>query len=83
MDVALEVFKLWKDLLMKCPACDHKAVKVIYAGFPMKLCEDQNCSTLWGFWSFIPGLYFNGMFIEYEGSYLGGLWYFLFGDLDE
>ncbi|MDD2853868.1 MAG: hypothetical protein PHY09_18425 [Desulfuromonadaceae bacterium] len=63
--------------MAKCPwsSCGGKAHKVIYAGFPMKMCDD--CSTLWGFWAIIPALYFHGYLFIYEESYLKGLWEWL------
>lgn len=59
--------------MLKCPSCQSDAEKVIYAGFPMKICSNESCNTLWGFWSFIPGFWFNGVFFEYEESYIKGL----------
>jgi len=38
---------------MKCPHCDNLSDKVIYMGFPMRLCCDPSCSTVFGLWSFI------------------------------
>lgn len=62
-----------------CPKCGRLSEKVIYAGIPARLCTDETCSCLWGFWSFlITWLPFNGIFFVYEGSYLKGLWQWLF-----
>lgn len=66
-----------------CPACNSKVQKVIYFGFPMYLCTSQTCMTLWGFWSFIPCIWFNGMFMVYKGSYLKALYHWLKGDINE
>ncbi len=61
-----------------CPKCGRESLKVIYAGIPARLCTDEACSCLWGFWSFlITWLPFNGFFFVYEGSYLKGLWAWL------
>ena len=68
---------------MKCPLCSRPGEKVIYAGFPMKLCTDNECRCLWGFWSFIPHVSFNGFFFTYEGSYLPALWTWLTGDITD
>ena len=68
---------------MKCPRCGKEADKVIYFGAPMKFCSDEECATLWGFWSWIPSMWFNGMFMEYKGHYLPALMYWLFGSQDE
>ena len=67
----------------RCPRCDCEAHKVIYLGLPMKLCSDEPCRCLWGFWSWVPVLWFNGGFMEYEGSYWPALWHWLFGNLGE
>jgi hypothetical protein len=68
-----------------CPTCgDVDSVRVIYFGFPMWLCMDEECSTVWGFWSFmIDSFPMIGededgdpcwAFFVYEGNYLKGLW---------
>lgn len=62
-----------------CPQCGSAYIKVIYAGIPARLCVDETCNCLWGFWStLITWLPFNGFFFIYEGSYLKGLWRWLF-----
>ena len=68
---------------MRCPTCRAKGYKVIYLALPMKLCSDDRCSTCWGFWSWVPAMWFNGMFMTYEGSYLVALCHWLFGDLSK
>ena len=60
-----------------CPNCGKDAKKVIYFGFPMRLCPV--CQTLYGFWSWVPCLWFNGAFMTYDGLYLKALWYWLRG----
>jgi len=55
-----------------CPSCGAEAQKVLYAGLPMKSCDA--CSNLWGFWSFVPALWFNGWLFPYQGPYLLVLW---------
>lgn len=68
----------------RCPACEKESHKVLYLGFPMRLCEDgQECANLFGFWSFIPAIWFNGTFMEYTGSYFSALWSFLFDPIDD
>lgn len=67
-----------------CPRCQREGLKVIYLGFPMKFCDNpmeggDECACLWGFWSFVPTLWFNGMFMTYEGSYWKALWHWLRG----
>ena len=66
-----------------CPRCSEESAKVIYMGFPMRLCSDDECNTLWGFWSWVPLPWFNGCFLEYEGSYWAALWHWMFGDLND
>ena len=59
---------------MICPRCHNEASKIIYAGFPAKLCFSDECHLLWGFWSItISLLPFNGIFYIYEGNYFKGL----------
>jgi hypothetical protein len=58
--------------------------KVIYMGFPM-LARDlpDDGIECKGFWSWVPAIYFNGVFMAYEGNYLIALWVWLKGDLNE
>lgn len=65
--------------VMICPHCASKASRVLYAGFPMWLCEE--CSTVCGFWSFILSWHFDGCFMAYDGSYLRALWAYLRGEV--
>lgn len=58
-----------------CPTCEVKALKVIYSGLPLLMCD--KCTTIWGFWSWVPRLWFNGYLFIYKGSYLKGLWEWL------
>jgi hypothetical protein len=63
----------------RCPLCKRKMVNVIYAGFPMYLCSDDDCNTVDGFWSEIMEyLPFNGMFFVYKGNYWKALYRWLF-----
>jgi len=62
---------------IKCPACGEEASKIIYLGLPMKFCN--HCSTMFGFWSWVPTLWFNGAVFCYEGNYLRALWNYLRG----
>lgn len=67
-----------------CPLCGTKALKVIYLGFPMLLCEDDGCSCLYGAWSWIANLFLisdgeHFWFLGYEGNYFRALWYWLRG----
>ena len=64
---------------MKCPACGEDGSKVIYYGLPMKLC--LACHTLWGWWSsFVASWPYNGVMFHYEGSYIVGLWHWIFDE---
>jgi len=66
---------------MKCPRCGKAGQKVLYMGIPAQFCVDQECSTLWGFWSFLITLVpFNGWFFCYNGNYFCALWHWLFDD---
>jgi hypothetical protein len=67
-----------------CPTCEQPAAKVIAAGMPMKLCQNENCNTVFGepFCSIyiycvapIEGMFNDEFaFLIYEGSYLKALW---------
>lgn len=68
---------------MTCPDCGSPAAKVIYFGFPMKLCLWDECSLVFGFWGFvawvcpIPTLTEFGpmfKFVRYDDAYLVALW---------
>lgn len=73
----MEEFNFCEAKWVPCPNCSEKTTKVIYFGFPMKLCT--KCYTLFGFWSWIPVIHFNGAFMTYGGSYLKALINWLFG----
>ncbi len=63
-----------------CPLCGKQSVKVIYYGLPHRLCCDEACSCMFGFWfeltRYLP---FNGFLMIYEGPYLPALWHWLTG----
>lgn len=64
---------------MKCEKCGSQMSKVIYMGFPMRLCESDLCGyRVAGFWSWVTEWHFNGIFWGYEGSYFPALWDWLF-----
>jgi len=65
--------------MKNCPLCGAESDKVIYMGLPMRFCSDEYCNCLWGFWSWIPIMWFNGVFMTYEGYYLPALMHWLFG----
>jgi len=67
-----------KDEPEKCPLCGGDFYKVIYFGFPMKMCKDEECGCGWGFWAWIPGIYYTGYCMSYTGPYLKALWFWLF-----
>ena len=68
---------------MNCPDCKSTVVKAIYLGFPMKLCVNEKCNLVYGFWSWILKYHFNGFFMVYEGFYFSALINWLKGDLNE
>jgi hypothetical protein len=49
----------------------------------MYLCTDESCATGFGFWSFIPCIYFDGAFMAYTGGYWSALWAWLKGEFDD
>lgn len=66
----------------ECPLCKDVQIKVIYAGFPFKLCCNEDCFNVTGFWSWVPHIYFNGIFFPYVGSYWQNLYAWLTSDFD-
>lgn len=67
---------------MDCPNCGlADPIKVIYFGFPMTLCTDEACGSVWGCWTFIldliPSEDKDWIFFVYKNSYLLGLWQWL------
>lgn len=67
-------------LTMACPKCRAEPMRIIYMGFPMWFCSNEECNCCWGFWSWVPTLFFNGWIMPYEGRYLPALWAWLRGD---
>lgn len=68
--------------MKKCSICKKEMWKVIYAGFPMRLCSNEECNNVSGFWSFVidlldPILPFNGMFYRYGNWYIPALFRWL------
>lgn len=61
----------------KCNLCKGSMKKVIYAGLPGRLCENEDCNLLTGPALWIAEVYFNGMFFQYEGNYFSALWHWL------
>ena len=63
-----------------CPDCGDISHKVIYYGLPLRLCKNEECNRVWGFWSFIVDYApFNGVMMVYKSSYIAALAYWLFG----
>lgn len=66
-----------------CKHCGSDTSKVIYAGFPMRLCVNGFCNGVDGFWSFVvsamPIATDDGefAFMAYDGSYLRALFAWL------
>lgn len=62
----------------KCPLCNSDYDKVIYYGLPTKLCQNEVCSCMFGFWTIITNLLpFNGWLLIYNGTYINALLHFL------
>lgn len=57
----------------KCLNCGGPILRVIHTGLPGRLCEDEECSTLWGPARWISLIIDNGIYFTYEGSYFRGL----------
>ena len=56
-----------------CDICGEFNHKMIYMGAPMKICANDDCRNLSGFWSWIPLIHFDGHIMIYTGDYLGAL----------
>lgn len=70
--------------MKKCPLCNKDPVKVIYYGLPHYLCQDDECSCLYGFFDFITNrLPYNGWLYKYECSYWIALFMWLFDVEDD
>jgi hypothetical protein len=78
----------------RCPQCEGAAYKVIFMAAPMMLCSADQCSTLFGFWSWLAAIFPIATeddygepawaFMVYEGSgYLKALWHWLTADYQE
>lgn len=73
--------------------CGAEPYRVIYMGFPMWLCSDDECNQVWGFWSRMADLLPIASeddygqpafaFMPYDGWYLPALWMWLFGANDD
>jgi hypothetical protein len=64
-----------------CPLCGAQGFKVLYAGIPMRLCEDTECAAVWGGGAWLMAwLPFNGWFVRYE-RYWPALWALMRGRL--
>ena len=67
-------------LKIYCPICGKHSEKVIYYGLPHRLCNNENCNCLFGFWSGLTTLLpFNGVFMKYDGQYFPAMLRWLFG----
>lgn len=63
-----------------CPRCGGPVLKAIFAGLPLKACEDEGCCVTWGPGSFLMNHFSNGggwALLVYTGSYWPALWYWL------
>jgi hypothetical protein len=68
-----EQFAANKDIA-PCALCGSGMVKAIYAGLPLRLCLNEDCSHVSGWASvLLNALPFNGAFMFYEGSYFPAL----------
>lgn len=65
-----------------CPECGGPTSAVMYCGLPMRLCDAEDCRCGWGLGDWLCLVFFNGRFIQYDGTlrgYLRALWFFLTG----
>lgn len=67
-----------------CPLCGGSTYKVMYMGAPMRMCHDEKCACVSGWWSWVMDwVPYNGWFVRYDGGYWSALWRWLVGDLDD
>jgi hypothetical protein len=76
-----------------CPSCGDKYLKAIYMGFPLRICQDEECACAQGciaLWlmEHMPvsqGEWNAGgwALYVYEGSYWKALWKWMFTKIDE
>ena len=68
-----------------CPLCDRPGIRILMGPLPVWLCQNEECSAVWGFWSRLacwltPILYPPSddgegfAFVAYTGSYWKALW---------
>ena len=66
----------------KCPLCGSMGHKALVGPFPVRLCVDDACTCVWGFWSdiapwvyhfFTPSDDMGWCFTIYGGSYIRAL----------
>jgi len=63
---------------VKCPLCSTESVKVVYYGLPHRLCGNDECNYLWGWFDWLTTrLPFNGVMMTYEAGYWRALWAWL------
>lgn len=77
---------------MACPLCASDGAKVIYMGFPMRLCMNAGCFALYGFWSWVMDVFPvptetdygpQWKFFVYNGPFLPALWAWIRGECEE
>jgi len=60
-----------------CPECNAPGARVLYRGAPMWMCTCEACPRVWGLMSFLPLLSASRRFVQYRGSYVEGVWFWL------
>lgn len=64
--------------MKKCPLCNSNYDKVIYYGFPVKLCQNEYCNCMFGFWTIMTNLLlYHGILLFYNDGYINALLYWL------
>jgi hypothetical protein len=63
---------------IRCPLCGDEVLDVVYMFLPHKLCCNEECNCLFGFWENITKHFpFDGFFVAYEHSYLRALFTYI------
>lgn len=70
--------------MISCPTCDGPMHKILCAGLPMRLCEDDKCSSVSGVFAWVAYLLaFNGTVYIYEDTYFDALFLWMIGAFEE
>ena len=71
---------VFREKGQKCPLCKEDSYKIIYYGLPVRLCKNEQCNCMFGFWCIVMDFFpFNGVLFKYKESYIIALYRWLKG----